>query len=257
MDAFPSILHSGPETVEALQEQLLNLQNAVRQRDDLLALAAHELRNPLHALALQLTHARALASAHEVPELAASLVKAQRTLARYTDRVKLLLELVSPSAKGLSVDRRPVELREALELLAESVSAEARVRGITLELDMPEACPSVTDVAIVNQIVDNLLLNAFKHSGCQRVRIVLGSSAGFAIIGVSDDGHGIAAEDQHRFSGTAIDPKPRLNSGLGLWIVRTLAVALGGEIVLRSQAGAGAMFELRFPLVIDSSGPAT
>ncbi len=218
-----------------MQEQVRKLRGLVRRRDDVLALAAHSLRNPLHVLCLQLTLVRALAETDGRRDLAGHVDKAQRPLLRSTERFNVLLKLANPSASGYPLNRQSVDLRETLALLAKASGAEAESRGVALQLDMPEPCRTVTDAGVVSQIVDNLLLNAFKHAGCTRVRIALRATAGVVLNTVSDDGQGIAIENQQRVTGPAGDVEPKLNTGLGLWIVRTLSAALGSGIFAAQQ----------------------
>ncbi len=225
------------------------------ERDDAFALVAHELRNPLHALTLQLALARTTAQTHGETASVAHIAKAQRLLARYSERVTMLLDLVTLQPNALPVKRRPVDLGELLRGLADSLLQEATFRSVTIHTDAPRGVLAHTDPVLLEQVVDNLLLNAFKHAGCRQVTLSLREEAAptgpQALIAVTDDGRGIALDDQERIFGKfgiAAASHRGTGTGLGLWIVRKLLDALGGTLSLRSSPGAGATFTVALPL---------
>lgn len=248
-DPAPTAVGSTDDGPEALAQRLsLELQ----ERDDLLALAAHELRNPLHALTLQLALARATAEGQQQGETASRIAKAQATLARYADRATVLLDLVRVHADAYPLNLQPVDLSAVVTALGEALAPEAQFRGVTLEVRVPPHCPGVTDPLVVEQVVDNLLLNAFKHAACKTVRLELRCLPdGHVELSVADDGRGILAADQARIFdkfGVAEGSPRGSGTGLGLWIVRKLTQVLGGSIAVRSGAEAGCVFTLRIPM---------
>lgn len=222
-----------------------------QERDDLFALVAHELRNPLHALSLQLALARATAQSNRETATQPHLVKAQRLLARYSERVTVLLDLVTLQAGAFPVRLQPADLAELLGGVADSLAQDAAFRGVELALDLVDRVVAATDTVLLEQVVDNLVLNALKHSGGQQVLISLRREVGRAVLSVADDGHGIAPGDQARIFGkfgVATNTPRGSGTGLGLWIVRKLVDALGGELTLTSSPGAGATFTVALPL---------
>lgn len=245
---------SPPPTVDSLQREVEALQTLLAERDDVLAIAAHELRNPLHGLTLQLALVRALAEGSQPGAALPHVMKAQSMLARYTDRVTLMLELVSLNAQTYALRPQRVDLCVPLATLAETVTAEGRSRGVALHVALPEHCRVHTDPVVVGQIVENLLLNAFKHAAGKNVWLRLTRLDDAVRIEVEDDGHGIDPTDQERIFGkfgTASRSARGSGSGLGLWIVRKLAASLAGEVTLDSAPGRGARFCLAFPVTTD------
>lgn len=220
------------------------------EMDDLLAMVAHEMRNPLHGLSLQVSLARGLCAARQQPEIDAVLARLQGSLGLYSNRTTLLLDLLRVRADVFPLALKPFDLAGLLRGLAEAKAQEARARGVALELDLPSDCPVHTDPQVVEQIVENLLLNAFKHAACGRVRLGLETSGdgGGPRIDVADDGRGIAPQDQaiifrkfRRASATST------GSGLGLWIVSRLAQLLDARVSLRSEPGQGSIFTVHLP----------
>lgn len=231
------------------------LRAEIAERDELFALAAHELRNPLHALTLQLNVACSLAAAQSQPELVDRLKKAQATLARYVDRVTVMLELATLNGGAYPVHRRRVDVVASLSTLVDSLLPEARFREIELRMDSPGACWVRTDPLVIEQIVQNLVSNALKHSGGRLVRV---SIRPFPLedgveIEVSDDGRGIAEADSQRVFGkfAVADGATRAaGAGLGLWIIRKLVGALQGSITLERSPEGGCLFRLQVPAVL-------
>jgi two-component system capsular synthesis sensor histidine kinase RcsC len=230
-------------------DELYRLRRELAERDDLLALATHELRNQLHTLSLQLKLARIAADASDGANTSERLAKAQDTLARYIARLTLLLELTRVNADAQRLQAHEVDLSALLRQTVDTLQADAQYHGVTLTLSAPPRCPAHTDAAALEHVLSNLMLNAFKHAACRHVTVTLGCDGERARIAVEDDGCGIAASDQQRLFGKfERDGKRSGGTGLGLWICAKLAAALGGRIDLRSATGGGSTFTLEIPL---------
>lgn len=222
------------------------------ERNDLLALVAHELRNPLHALSLQVSVAKLAAESQGATETVARITKAQATLQRYVHRVTVLLDLLSYEGRDYPASRQQVDLGRAIGDILEALAAEAQFRSVRIAYEAPpEPCHAVLDVLVLEQIIDNLMLNAFKHAACTCVTVTLVRADDLAEIHIADDGRGIEKNDQERiFSkfGIAENSGRGSGTGLGLWIVRRLSLVLGGSVSLASTPGQGSTFTLRIPL---------
>jgi signal transduction histidine kinase len=238
------------------QGELDRLRAEVRERDDLLAMAAHELRNPLHALSLQLRLARMSAEGGDAAGSLQRVAKAEVMLERYVERLSLLLDLARLNANAYPLELRRVDLSRTLSQVAETMAPEAEFRSVSMRLDLPPSLEVTTDAAVVEQIVSNLLLNAFKHADCRTVTLAMRPDGDAAVIvKVADDGRGITPADQQRIFtkfGVAQESPRGSGTGLGLWIVRKLLAALGGSLSLDSRPQAGSEFTLRIP---SSYGP--
>lgn len=221
-------------------------------RNDLLAQVSHELRNPLHALSLQVSVARLAAEAEQASDTVGRITKVQSTLQRYVHRVTVLLDLLGHEGRDYPANRQQVDLRQALASILDGLAPEAQYRSVAVHYrSPPEPCHGVLDMLVLEQIVDNLMLNAFKHAACANVTVTLSCEQGWAEIAIADDGRGIEKNDQMRvFSKYAVAENSGRGSGsgLGLWIVRRLSLVLGGSVLLASTPGQGCTFTLRIPL---------
>ncbi len=249
LSALPSPTERGPTD----DSELAGLKREIALRDDILSLAAHELRNPLHALSLHLALARATAQAGNAGEAAERIRRAELTLKRYAERVTVLMELLASPAATYPLSRRHTDVRSLVETLVDSLEQEARSRSITVSVACDETSfvpLRAVDPVALEQVVDNLLLNAFKHSGASAVIIRLSRAEHAWRLQVEDNGSGIALEDQRtifeKFA-VAAHSSRGAGTGLGLWIVTRLVQAMGGEITLASTPGNGSVFTVRIP----------
>ena len=246
--AAPAAGHCESDSIE-----LARLKREIATRDDVLAIAAHELRNPLHALALHLTLARAVAQGGALVEAAERIRRAELTLRRYSERVTVLMELLASPGTVYPLTPRRVDVAALLEALVDSLDQEARSRGIEVSLVNTAGARDWTrsvDPVALEQVVDNLLLNAFKHSRATRIAVRLSSGDGEWRVQVEDNGGGIAPEDQpaiFEMFTVASRSSRGAGTGLGLWIVTRLVQAMNGEIALRSAPGDGCIFTIRIP----------
>lgn len=181
-------------------------------------------------------------------EYAGDIANAGRHLLSLVDD---LADLSAVERDDFEVEAEPIDLadiaRRAAGLLAVRAS-EADVR-----IDKPkadESLPATGEFRRVLQIMVNLIGNALRYSppgGSVWVRLEREGALGCVI--VADQGKGIAAEDHARIFEKfgRVDPTEPGGSGLGLYIARRLARAMGGDITVDSAPGQGARFVLTLP----------
>jgi PAS domain S-box-containing protein len=245
-------------------------EKANEAKSQFLANMSHELRTPLNSL---LILARLLADNAGGNLNAKQIQFAQTIYASGMDLLTLINDLLdlakieSGAIKSIHVTRlRLEELREELERTFRQVAQDRRLTfNIVLEPGLPDTVG--TDGARLNQVLKNLLANAFKftQNGDVSLRISRvrsgwtphhpGLSAAAAVLEfrVADTGIGIAPEKQQvifeafqQADGTT--SRQYGGTGLGLSISRELTRLLGGEIRLESQLGKGSTFTLYLPV---------
>lgn len=240
--------------------EIARLKREIGLRDDILSLAAHELRNPLHAMSMHLALARTMAQNGASTDAADRIGRAELTLKRYSERVTVLMELLASPGAVYPLAPRAVDVVALVEALVESFDQEARSRGITVQVidESPHTRDRRVDPVALEQVVDNLMLNAFKHSGASSISLRLRSEPGFWTLQVEDNGSGIALQDQRtifeKFAVAAHSARGA-GTGLGLWIITRLVHAMKGDIALTSAPGQGCVFTLRIPETDEMSTP--
>jgi signal transduction histidine kinase len=265
--ATPERQH-GPEDL-ALAEELarraaLALDNArlyretreaVRQRDEFLSIASHELNTPLAVLTLTIDNLR---QAHELeanePTIRARLLGiADRQGRRLSRLVADLLDVTRLESGPLPLTRQPVALGTLVREAVASYSAEVARSGCTLTIVEDNEREPLTgdwDPARVKQVVLNLLSNAIKFSPHQPIELRLARMGDQAHLSVRDHGMGLApGAAEHIFQRFArgVSATHYGGLGLGLYISRQLVQAHGGTITVDSQPGAGATFLVSLP----------
>jgi two-component system sensor kinase FixL len=228
-------------------------QQEVRERDEFLSIASHELRTPVTALQLQLqllqrTAGRATAG------LPGGLASKLVTLERQCRRIGVLVnELLDVSRLRLGRLHLRLEELDLVELVRESmlhVDEETARPASSVDLLGAGAVPGRWDRVRLEQVVTNLLSNAVKFGEGKPIIITVAAAGDKARIDVRDQGIGIEPGDQERVFGRferAVPPHHFGGLGLGLYISREIVEAHGGTITLASAPGSGTTFTVELP----------
>ncbi len=185
---------------------------------------------------------------HEYAAYAGDIATAGRHLLAMVDD---LVDLQAIERPGFRPDMERVDLADIARRAAGLLSVRAADRGV--RIDKPrdgDSLPAFGEFRRVLQIMMNLLVNAIRYSPEGGMIWIRPEAAGeMASITVADLGKGIAAEDQERIFDKfeRVDPLEPGGTGLGLYIARRLARAMGGDLVVESAPGQGARFTLTLP----------
>jgi len=233
------------------------LQEADRNKDEFLAMLAHELRNPLAPIqnALQLMRMKL----SEPQSLWAQQV-IQRQLAALTRLVDDLLDVSRITRGKITLTREPVELATLITRAVETIQPLIQERDHQLTLQVPSESLRVNgDPTRLTQALGNVLGNAAKYTDRGgRIELLCSRRGADVEIRVRDNGIGISAELLPRIFDlfTQLDHRSDYSSsglGIGLALVRRLVEMHGGSITAQSPgAGAGSEFLLRLPLLADA-----
>lgn len=250
-DQFAGLAALALENARLYQES----RRAVRERDDMLAVVSHDLRNPVNAIVM-LTGAvlhRGDVDDADTPLMSREEVESIRSAARQTDGLIQDLQDVSRISAGrLRVERRRVVAESLLKESAdvfEPVMEDAALRFLRR---FAEPMPTVlADRHRLQQVLSNLLGNAVRftpHGG----EVVLSATVqqDMLRISVRDTGPGVAPDDVPRLF-ERYWQAPRLlraGSGLGLYICKGIVEAHGGEIGVDSAVGEGSEFWFTVPI---------
>jgi signal transduction histidine kinase len=204
------------------------------------AVASHELRTPAAAVYGILATLRGRGR-ELTPEQRAEL---DDTLWEQTDRLRLLIEqlldLSRLDAHAVPLEPRAVEVRELVESVVEGVGGGGRV-----ELDVDPGLEAVVDPLVVDRVLSNLLVNAFRY-GAPPVTVRADRRDRHLRFTVEDQGEGVPAELVPRLFDRFEHGEEGKGAGLGLAIARAYADAHGGTLVY-DRGVHGARFELLLP----------
>ena len=180
-------------------------------------------------------------------DYAADIAHAGRHLLELVDDLVDLQALERPDFR---LEPEPIDLADVARRAAGLLSVRAANAGVTIERPAG-AMPAMGEFRRSLQIAVNLLGNALRYSpDGGSVAVTVEQAGGVAQLTVADRGKGIAAADQARIFDKfeRVDPSEPGGNGLGLYIARRLARAMGGDLSVESAAGAGARFTFSLPL---------
>lgn len=222
------------ELAEAAREQAMEADLA---KSRFLAVASHDMRQPLHALSLYIS---ALDRRVEAPEARDILTKMDRATQSLVGMFSKLLDLARVQAGVVKVEIAATPLQDVID----RVAAEHPESTVTFA---PSSAIVRTDAILFERLLGNLVVNALKHGG-GKARIEVSEHADTIDVSVADDGPGIAQEDQERVFGEFVRLGRKTDGlGLGLSIVRRIADLLDLPLRLQSQPGRGARFTVSLP----------
>jgi signal transduction histidine kinase len=225
-----------------------------RMKDDMLSIVSHELRTPLTPIkgSAQLLRRRwDRMPAEQREEMLLTIEQRADHLARLVEDLLLVGQLSSSHRAAPRVNPVPTDLAGVARDATRQLRRQHREHHI--ELRLPDDLPVTTDPMRVRQIIDNLVNNACKFSPHDSaVTVELAVEGAWAVLRIVDQGRGIPPEDLERVFERferVEDPLHMTTSGagLGLYIVRSLAEGLGGDVTIASQLEEGTTVSVRFP----------
>jgi two-component system, OmpR family, sensor kinase len=242
------------EELADAQAQLAELGAAVEMRDEFIAIAAHELRNPMSAIVLfvqSLRMASAKSPTERPPRLEEKLDALEKRVHHYVRRASLLLDVTRLNSGKYEMEPEPVDLSELTREVVAGLAEEFARANCSLDLSIEEAVVGLWDRTGLEQVLMNLLSNAVKYGAGKPIAVALRVRDNLAILDVQDAGLGISEDDQQRIFEKferAVRRRQHGGFGMGLWISRQIVERLRGTIRVQSQPGVGSKFTLSLPL---------
>ncbi len=232
-----------------LEEALARAEAAGRAKTRFLASASHDLRQPIHALAL---FSAALATRKLDDRTSHIVDNINASVAALSYELDGLLDISKLDAGIVSINRTNFCLVALLLRLQEEFTPRAEHRGIAIVLDCPDRAVVNTDGALFERILRNLITNAIYHNTQCTVMLRLIPLVSYCRVVVADTGCGIAlAEQEHVFEEFYQLENPERDRtkglGLGLSIVRRLSDLLYLQMEFESTPGRGTQFSFTVP----------
>jgi signal transduction histidine kinase/CheY-like chemotaxis protein len=231
-----------------LDKQRIAAQEATQAKTRFLAGVSHDLRQPMHSIAL-------LAETFRQQDDPKGMVSRQISASVHAmdDMLSALLEVSKLDVGALPLDVGPVAVDAMLQRLQMQFSAQAHSKGIDLTV-LPCGLRVLTDAYQLQRMLANLTSNAVRYTATGRI-VIRGRSRGSTLwLQVWDSGLGIALGHRQRifeefFQVARTSHRTVEGMGLGLSLVRRAAERLGHQVTLRSRFGKGSMFAIGVPLV--------
>ncbi|HIK41540.1 histidine kinase [Thermoleptolyngbya sp. M55_K2018_002] len=245
-----------------LNQEKEELQEQLRFKDRLIAMLAHDLRNPLTAVSIALETLELGSSMREIyaesrltPETMSQLIKHARTQAKTIDRlITDTLHAANSTGGKLNVQPRKFDLGKLCLGLVDDFQTKLQIKAQSISTDIPSDLPAVyADPDRVRQVLVNLLDNAVKYTpnGSHIQVSALHRTTQKVQVSICDDGPGIPAENRDRI----FEDSYRLERdttqdgyGIGLAVCQRIVRAHYGQIWVDSELGAGSCFHFTLPV---------
>jgi two-component system sensor histidine kinase/response regulator len=236
------------------------LERVARERQELVNLVAHDLKNPLSSV---LFASDVLRNNGCKPErIPRYLQMIHESAADAIGYIRRYLELQA-AHNGKQKTAASVPLREIVDWLVDRYELQLESRGMRLEVSGDDVGDDVAiDGLVLRQVAENLISNAMKYAPGSVVQLsIRGGSPGYRQLRVEDRGPGIPAARQRelfkpftRLSDTESDG---LSSGLGLSLAKQILAGSGGQLWYEDREGGGARFVIELPVAQHAAAPAT
>ncbi len=257
--------HIAEERERALNEA----KEAIQARDEFLSIASHELKTPLTSISLQLQlldrtiwknvqenipigpdENVAQVSGITLAKLAQQIRASGEQTQRLGHLLDELLDFTRVRLGRLILSPEKINLSEVIADVVERSNADFHLRGVDVAVDVDPSIEGNWDRMRMEQVVTNLLSNAFKYGKGKPIEVSLRREGGKVLLKISDHGIGIAPEMRRKIferfervvKGTEIS-----GFGLGLYITRQIVEAHGGMIRVDSELGKGSTFTVEIP----------
>jgi len=245
------------EATLELVEKNQQLEVLIEEKNELMRIAAHDMRTPLTSVVgyLGLTIDGIRQGRVDDETAVGDLEEARGATKRVADLLSGMLDISAIEVGKLTLERQRCSLHELLEERSRFHRRLAEKKGIELEIHADPACPPLAlDRGRIGEVVDNLLSNAIKYTfPGGRIRLAQECREDQVVVEVSDTGQGLDESDLQkafrtfqRLSAQPTGGEP--SSGLGLAIVKKIVELHGGSVGVRSQKGEGSTFFFTLPL---------
>ena len=252
-------LHEALRALRESQKQLLDrnaaLETLNEQKNRLLGMAAHDLRNPLGVILAysDFLETEAFPVLNEDQRDFVSTIKS--TSEFMLNLINELLDVSTIESGQLQLDCAPTHLNELVRHNVSRNRVLAHQKRIELDFEDTEKLPPLTiDRGKVEQVLNNLIGNAVKYSHTDtRVAIQIARTGDLVAVSVADQGQGIPEEDLPKlfkaFGRTSVQATAgEQSTGLGLAIARKIVEGHGGKMSVRSRVGEGSTFSFTLPV---------
>jgi signal transduction histidine kinase/ABC-type amino acid transport substrate-binding protein len=232
---------------EQIQTQIIELNALNIERNEMIEIVAHDLKNPLTS-ALSIS---GLLSSEKITEQREYLSLLKKSLNKMNSLVAKILEIKVLESSSFKINYSLVDLRQVTEQVISAIKIQSDNKKIRIVTDLDEVVASL-DRSLIVQIIDNLLSNAIKFSNPNtKVQVTLKDENQSIRFEVADEGPGIMEEDKSKLfqKYQKLHAQPtngESSTGLGLSIVKKYVEAMKGKVWCESEFGKGAKFIVEF-----------
>lgn len=236
-------------------QRIRELEDALRARDEFISTIGHELKNPVTPILLQVrqlltTLANAPGGVVPAEPFIPRVESMLGRLRKFINTLNRILDVSRISSGKIDLHLEEIDLAEVVRGVAADMERELLASKSALTVLAPENVVGRWDRMRLEQIASNLLSNAIRYGLGNPISIRVAAEGGAAVLEVRDEGVGIADEEQERIFERferGVGSRQAGGFGVGLWVVKRLCKALGGDIDVESRVGQGSAFTVTLP----------
>jgi PAS domain S-box-containing protein len=226
----------------------LEAERAIKSRDEIIAVLAHDLRNPMQAILNAAAMLRVTVEEEKRRRQVAMIQRATQAMERL---VTDLLDMARIDSGAFVIEKKPVDVAAVIRQVFDLCESQAAARNVALEAEVPDAFPGIeADPGRLLQLLSNLVGNAMKFSPPNTAVVVRAAASSRGVeVSVADSGVGIPVEDLPRIFDRFWQGggQSRAGVGLGLAICKGIIDAHDGRIWATSEVGRGTTFYFEIP----------
>jgi len=231
------------------EAQNLESQFAIKRKNNFIATASHDLRQPMHAIGLFIEALHKTMVDSDQKEILSKMKQSSNDL---NDLLNSILDISKLDAEAVPVNKSHFAITPLLRSIEDEFETEATAKSIQLHINSSNSVVH-TDSLLLSRILKNLVNNAVKYTSSGSVNLITEVDESYLTIRVKDTGPGIPKEqyqsvfiEYHQLANQ--QAQSNFGQGLGLSIVKRLVDLLKLDISLDSEIGHGTQFTLRVPL---------
>jgi two-component system, OmpR family, sensor kinase len=236
---------------DSREQLIVELRDAVRARDDFLAVVAHELRNPLTPILLCVQLIREAERSKGEVKPSAELDRLERLIKHFVARTTMLLEVAQISSDKFQFKPSELNLSEVVQGVVNEYMPMILRSGSELTTNIQSGVVAHLDELAISGVVENLLSNAIKYGEHKPIELTLTAAHDSAQLIIRDNGIGIDIKDKDRIFERferVVGRAVQSGFGIGLWLVRNLVESMGGSITVIGKPGQGSRFTVTLPI---------
>ncbi len=233
-------------------EDITELKEQEKQKDDFISLVSHELKNPLTSIKAYTQILQNKLKSHEDKTLLKIFTSIETQTTKVTDLISDLLSEAKTRAKGFRYHDKEFEINSLVEEIIENATRRADSYTIIQKNKVNKMI--VADRARIGQVLDNLISNAIKYSSnANKIIVNVSVTKDNIQLSVQDFGEGISKDNMIKvfepfFRETEMQKETFPSIGLGLYISAEIVKHYGGKLWVKSIVGKGSTFFFTFPL---------
>ncbi len=252
---------SKTQLLSNLRQQKTQIENFSKEKDDLLAVVSHDLKNPLAVIESSMNLLMEEENSIHLPDLARDLIRRSRNSAKFAlNLITDLLDLARLEG-GMKLVHGPTNISNLINECVENFHLMAKDKSIRLLTDFAATYEVSVDRARLAQVINNIIGNAIKFTP-NKGQIVVKSyvaterngeeNKDWLYIAISDNGRGIPKDKLasifDKFQQTQTHDR-EIGTGLGLAICKNIAHLHEGDVSVSSEIGKGSTFFIKLPFL--------